>query len=392
MNNQEISNLLTQYHNATSQELMQVIYEMLMKAEQQLHLSQDSSDKANGYYKRQIGSANGKLELKVPRDRNGDFRSQILPEPYIRNLGEKEVILRELVANSYSPNRIKATLRGIGFSCSDEDLEQIREQYLSSYQAWSTRQLKPEALGIFIDAYVCDLKDEESGKVKKACIYSVLSIDFEGKKELIGFYISFGNETKEYWLTVFNDLIVRGLKRPLLVVSDNFSGIIEAVKAVFELSLHQLCFVHLYRNITRNMGKGDAYEFNKSLKSIQSSKTYDDAISKFETLLEVYRSKYPSYIDFLNKNKEYYFQFLKLPEELRNFFYTTNAVESFNSSLEKLRIASGGFFQSIDSLKINVSILIDKLLPKWSKGVPKIKPHLYEARQLFVQVFGRQPT
>jgi len=86
----------------------------------------------------------------------------------------------------------------------------------------------------------------------------------EGKKDIFGLYTFFGKENRADWNKVFEDLINRGLKRVLVVVSDDFPGIIETVKAVYPYADHQLCFVHLQRNIRKYMTKADAAEFIKN--------------------------------------------------------------------------------------------------------------------------------
>lgn len=91
----------------------------------------------------------------------------------------------------------------------------------------------------------------------------------------------FGKENRTEWNKVFEDLVNRGLKKVLIVVSDDFPGIIETVKAVYPYADHQLCFVHLQRNIRKSMTKADAAEFNKELNKIKLSSSFDEAVEKF---------------------------------------------------------------------------------------------------------------
>jgi len=105
----------------------------------------------------------------------------------------------------------------------------------------------------------------------------------EGKKDIFGLYTFFGKENRADWNKVFEDLINRGLKRVLVVVSDDFPGIIETVKAVYPYADHQLCFVHLQRNIRKYMTKADAAEFNKELDKIKFASSFDEAVQSFMT-------------------------------------------------------------------------------------------------------------
>ena len=106
---------------------------------------------------------------------------------------------------------------------------------------FQNRQLPESCIGIFIDGFTTEMYEEEKKKVVKSVIYLVIGIDFEGKKDLYAVEFLKGNETKEGWLQIFNKLVSRGLKKPLIIVSDDFSGIIEAVKTIYPKSFHQLC-------------------------------------------------------------------------------------------------------------------------------------------------------
>ena len=97
-------------------------------------------------------------------------------------------------------------------------------------------------------------------------------------------------------MKVFDDLITRGLKEVLIVISDDFPGIIDAVKLAYPLADHQLCFVHLQRNVRKHMTKEDASAFNKSLDRLKiSSSDFDEAVLKFKELCDGYLSKYPRF-------------------------------------------------------------------------------------------------
>jgi transposase-like protein len=268
----------------------------------------------------------------------------------------------------------------LGLRYSKEELETLKKQYLDDFNAWSKRELPGDVIGIFIDAYVSEVKDE--GKVKKLTTFVILGFDFEGFKDIYAIELHIGNETKEFWLSVFNKLIDRGLKNPLFVISDDFAGIINAIKTLFPNAFHQLCYVHLKRNIRKNMGKADAKQLNDNLTLLKSSNTHEQAVEDFKKILSEYEKKYPHFIKYIKTRSEYYFNFVHLPPDVRKFFYTTNAVESFNSILENKRNRAGGFFQSMDYLKVNIYIHYQKLKTQnWSKPSPLIRANLYSFKK-----------
>lgn len=165
---------------------------------------------------------------------------------------------------------------------------------------------------LIIDGYHTEVKID--GKVKKVCLYVIAGIDLEGKKEMVGFYLIEGTETKDNWRQIFEDIISRGLKRMLIVVSDDLPGISEVIKALFPLTDHQLCYGHLQRNVRRNMKKEDAKYFNMKLKEIRTkSLDFEDSIKEFDWLCKKYDKTYPSFIKSISEKKEKYFSFCKYP-------------------------------------------------------------------------------
>lgn len=287
-----------------------------------------------------------------------------------------------LVINGYSESSLLNTLKNLQLPYSEQELNKIKNDLKSELDLFKQRELPEAVFALIIDAYHCEIKD--GSKVKKAACYIVLGIDMEGKKDIFGLYTFFGKENRADWNKVFEDLVNRGLKKVLIVVSDDFPGIIETVKAVCPYADHQLCFVHLQRNIRKSMTKADAAEFNKELNKIKLSSSFDEALEKFQNLCNIFKERYSRYMNLLMEKAEYYLAFTKYPESLRKHIYTTNVVESVNSLIEKIRIKTGGYFNSVEVLEINIYLQRKNLKQtKWRKPVPMINGHIYEIQQLF---------
>lgn len=374
----------------TSATILETVLNLLMKAERAAHLSTQTQDKGNGFYTRKLGTPAGELDLRVPRDRDGDFRPRILPALRQRDSDERFPLLEELAVNGYSPNQIQRTLNGLNLHYNPEELALLKERYREEAHGWQHRQLDSDYLALFIDAYHAHTCIE--GKVQKSSTFVILGINWQGHKELIGIYHFIGGENKTYWLQTLNQIIARGLKKPLYIVSDDFSGLKEAIHTLFPQSFHQLCFVHLQRNVKRNMGKEDAAQMNQSLSQLKLVSDFEIALGRFNTTCDEFEKKYPHFIEHIRLRGSHYLAFLHVPIEVRKFLYTTNAVESFNSTLEKIRQRLGGFFQNQEVLNINIHLHYQRLKEdKWSKGVPFIKARLYELRPLYVRQFGHLP-
>jgi transposase-like protein len=362
----------------------------LMNKEREIFLrNQIEDNKANGFYSRDIACNLGNLNLFVPRDRNSDFRSSVLPNHWQRGDDSYNEFLLNLILQSYSPNKIKALLKSMNLPYSAEEIDEIKEDLFLKAKEFKNKQITENIFAIFIDAYHTQIKDDEN-KIKKAVIYSIISIDLKGKKELCGFYTFFGSESKEDWLVIFNNLISRGLKRLTLVISDDFSGLKEAISALFPRAKHQLCYIHMQRNIRRNMGKNDAKIFNEELSLIRKDKDKKSALKRFENLCNEYRDKYQFYIEKLLAKKELYFNFIDFPEPIRKHIYTTNIVENFNSRIEVKRINSGGHFQSMKIVDIAIYVIGNNLHQnRWKNPIPAFKECEYEINQLFNLTFAK---
>jgi transposase-like protein len=269
-------------------------------------------------------------------------------------------------------------------------LTQIKNEYFELYKQWQNRQLPHDPMAMFIDAYHCE--SCINNKVRKVVLYVIVGIDFDAQKDLFGLYLYEGSETKSFWLQTLNQLIERGVKRPLIIVSDDFPSLKESIATLFPNALHQLCFIHMQRNVHRNMGVEDAKIFNQTLKQIRMMDNVEICTDEFTKLCQKYQKIYPAFINALLADTNNYFAFKHLHLDSQKHFYTTNIVESLNSILEKLRMRMGGFFQSQDTLFVNVFISINSLRQrKWRNGVPKIKGNLYQLRQLFAQRYGELP-
>lgn len=356
----------------------------LMVKEREIYLREQADNKANGYYDRSLACALGKLGLSIPRDRNNNFRPAILPDGWQRADESLQDLVINLILQSYSPNRIKAVLQGMNLPYSAEQIEEIKNDLYLKSKELRSKELPEKTACIFIDAYHTGLKDDDTAKVKKSVIYSIIGIDLEGKKDLYGYYIMQGHETREDWISIFNDLITRGLKRPMLIISDDFTGLSESISSLFPKSEHQLCYVHLQRNVKRNLGKIEAKEFNSELSLIRRSKTQEQALEKFKDLCTKFKDKNKTFIDYISKKANLYFNFLNYPEPIRKHIYTTNIIENFNSRLEVLRVNSGGYFQSTKTVEIAIFVQANKLKNnRWYKPINSFREAQYELNQIF---------
>jgi transposase-like protein len=366
-------------------DIVSKILEEIMYKEREIYLSNNMFDKGNGFYDREIQTSLGKININVPRTREGEFRPKVLPDKYTRYDATFEELIKSLITSGDSQAEVIAKLRIKGLNYSEKAVEEIYESIKIKIKDFKLTELEDKYFFVYIDAYNTSVKDLKDGKVKQCAVYTLVGIDYNANKKIIGFYNVFGKENKDTWKSIFQDLITRGLKRVLVFICDDFSGISDAIKTFFPDCYIQKCFVHLQRSIFRNTSKQDCKNIIEILTQIKTSNSFEKAFNLFkEEIIYKYSDKYPDFIKSLDSKIDEYICFLNFPKEIQKHIYTTNPVESVNSGFERIRYRKSGYFQSVDCLEISFFLFIEKMNNKWKfNSIPHIKNHIYELKQIF---------
>jgi len=378
--------------NLSLRELLGMTLTSIGHAERRAYLARvGASDKGNGSYARGLKLGSIPLEIDVPRTRSGAFRPNVLPSRYERDYPEEtQALVLGLLASSRSLNAAKAALRRIGLSGSEQDIEAVAADFIEELELRNTRPLDPDLLAFFIDAKYIEVRDGD--RLRPCCIYLAVGLGRDGKKRVLTSAIRFGRENLEDWKTVLRGLIERGLRRVLVVVQDDFSGLLPITKSLFPKADVQLCIVHMQRNAKSHLSKADAPEFTKRLRAIKSAWSEDVAGAQFEDLCQRFQSPYPSFIAELRKKREHYLAFLKYPDSVRRSFSTTNLVEAVNGQLEIMRRNSGGYFQSEDALKLKLGMAVTHLeAGSWRRVAVSVDAALDQLNAIFESRLEAEP-
>jgi len=359
----------------------------VMKKERDFFLQDTPGDDANGFYTRTLQLAMGKLDLKIPRVRLGsNFRPVLLPPKWKRVDKDYENLLLALLTNGYSQTQIERALHALNLPYSQERIEELSSLIHEKFELFMKSPLPDTMFGVFIDAYHAKMKIDS--KIRDISVFTVLGIDFDGYKSVLGFYVVDGDESRISWGDVFQDLIQRGLKRVLLFVTDDFSGVREMIKKLYPLSDHQLCFIHMHRNLMRQLPKKIYAALKAHLYSAKESQTKEEGLNHYEDACAIIEKVDRSYAERLRGRAKNYLAFLDYPIEVRKHIYTTNSVESINAGLEYIRHELGGYFPSRGSFDVNYFVQIVNLNESWMKTPnPVINSKRYELNQLLTMRF-----
>jgi putative transposase len=352
----------------TIRQLLGLLMSSTGVAERKIYLEDTPEDKPNGFYDRSLQLGTIPVDIRVPRSRSGDFRPASLPNLYQRGYSEEvESLLLSLLASSRSINAAKGALRRMGLSSSEHDLERVAKTLMDEMELRNSRPVDPDLVALFVDGKYIELR--EGDKLRSACIYLVVGLGLDGKKSVLCCIAKPGRENLEAWKMILRGLIERGLRRLMILIHDDFSGLLPISKSLFPTTDIQLCTVHMQRNAKTHLSKTDSAEFHKRWTSIKACWSIEVASHQFEQLCDHFAKAYPSWISDLRKKREHYLAFLKYPEAMRRPFSSTNLVEAINGQLEIMRRNSGGYFHSDDTLKLKLGLAVLSLENgKWNRS------------------------
>jgi transposase-like protein len=365
-------------------EILGAMISSLMEKERQLFLSQ-VNDSANGYYSRYLQIAIGKLNLIVPRVRTNskEFRPFLLPPPYKRVGRDYEELLAALLVNGYSQVNIQKALKLLDLPYSRDAVEELSTSIYQRLEDFRSMPLTADMLAVFIDAYHAKLRGEDK-QVKEISIYTAVGIDLQGTKSILGYWVNNSGENLGFWVEVMQDLIRRGLKRPLLFVTDDFSGLKGVIAKLFPFSDHQICYIHMQRNLRSHLSKTLYSAVKKNLYLARQAKDQEEGLRYFGEVCDSVAKEKPELGERLRERAPNYLAFLNYPAEARKHLYTTNNVESVNAGLELMRHGLGGYFPSREALDVNYFVQIENRNERWLRRPNTVIAALgYELRQMF---------
>jgi putative transposase len=368
-------------------ELLSWLLSRVGQAERQAYLERVAHDKPNGFYDRSLQLGTIPLDIRVPRTRTGDFRPATLPTPYQRGYPEEtQALLLGLLASARSVNAAKDALQKMGLSRSQQELESVATGLIEELDLRNSRPLDPDLLALFLDGKYVEFRDGD--RLRPACIYVVVGLRRDGKKQVLTCLPRVGRENLEDWKFVLRNLIERGLRRVLLLVQDDFSGLLPIIQGLFPNTDIQLCAVHMQRNAKSHLSKADAGEFQQRWRAIKSSWNLEVANQQFEQLCERFAKNYSTFIAELRKKRLHYLAFLNYPENLRRSLSTTNVVEAMNGQLEIMRRNSGGYFHSQETLKLKLGLAVSSLEQgRWKTMSKNVAAVLHQFNAMFQSRF-----
>lgn len=373
-----IQQLLQEYDIETAEDIQDALKDLLggtikemMEAEMDEHLGygkserSDSDDYRNGYKTKRVNSSYGSMEIDVPQDRKSTFEPQVVKKRQ-KDISDIDQKIISMYAKGMTTRQISETIEDIyGFETSEGFISDVTDKILPQIEDWQNRPLDEVYPVIYIDAIHYSVRD--NGVIKKLAAYVILGLTCEGRKDVLT--ISVGdNESSKYWLSVLNELKNRGVKDIMVICADGLSGIKEAIAAAFPNTEYQRCIVHQVRNTLKYVPDKDRKAFATDLKTIYHAPTEEKAREALDNVAEKWTPKYPNAMKRWYDNWDVITPIFKFSPTVRKVIYTTNAIESLNSTYRKLN-RQRSVFPSDTALLKALYLATFEATKKWTQTI-----------------------
>lgn len=343
---QIIQGLLNEYDIQTAEDVQEALKDLLggtlkelMEAEMDEHLGYQKSARSdgdnyrNGYKSKRVNTNYGSMDIDVPQDRNSSFDPQVVKKRQKDISGIDQKII-SMYAKGMTTRQISDTLMDIyGFDASEGFISDVTDKLLPQIEDWQNRPLDTVYPVVFIDAIHYSVRD--NGVIRKLAAYVMLGINSSGIKEVLTIQIG-ENESAKYWLSVLNELKNRGVNDILIICADGLSGIKEAINTAFPNTEYQRCIVHQVRNTLKYVSDKDRKEFAADLKTIYGAPSEARGRELLDDVNEKWQEKYPRAMKRWYDNWDSICPIFKFSSSVRTVIYTTNAIESLNSTYRRL--------------------------------------------------------
>ena len=285
----------------------------------------------NGFYSRDLITSTGRIEdLKVPRDREGQFHTQVF-EHYRRYEPQVAEGLTQMFVAGVSTQKVgevAQTLMGVAPSAVsrlNRDLEQ-------HFQAWRERPLQEHWRVLYLDGIHFSVRHGD--QVDAILILTALGVDMAGNKEVLA-RRPCAEESKDGWMSLLQDMRRRGATQMDLIVTDGHDGLLAAVSELFGATPRQRCLLHKQRNVLNAVPRRVRHEVESELLGIWAQPTKQEALIQLAAFKAKYAKLYPEAVASLAEEEDKTLTFYEFPQIVHRYIRTTNAIESLFSNVRQ---------------------------------------------------------
>ncbi len=287
----------------------------------------------NGHYTRDLATFTGLIEeMKVPRDREGQFHTQAFErysrfEPHIA-----EGLTQMFVAgtSTHKVGEVAQTLMGVAPSAST--ISRLNQTLTQQFETWRERRLQEHWRILYLDGVHFSIRHGDQADA--TIILTALGVDLSGNKEVLALRAC-AEESKDGWASLLHDLRRRGATHIDVIVTDGHDGLIASVKELFSATPRQRCLVHKQRNVLNAIPRRERGEVQVELMGIWDQASKQEALIQLAAFKAKYAGRYPEAVRSLVEDEEHLLTFYEFPASLHRYLQTTNVIESLFSNVRQ---------------------------------------------------------
>jgi putative transposase len=351
--------------------LFKSFLESALEAELSEHLGEADegiANRRNGHGSKQLRTSEGTIELVTPRDRAGSFEPDIVKKRQTILADSMEPKIIGMYGLGMSLRDIAAHIKEVyDMDVSATVLSEITDRIIPAVKLWQSQPLDSIYTIVWLDAMYYKVKGE-GNYVTTRCVYNILGIDLEGRKHVLGVYLS-ESEGAKFWLSVLTDLHQRGVRDILIACIDNLGGFEEAINSIYPKTEVQSCIVHQLRNTMKYVTLKDRQEVLTDVKKVYKAVNKEVAETHLDAFVEKWQKRYPAVTKSWQNNWHKLSTFFKYHDDIRRIIYTTNTIEGYHRQIRKVTKTKGAFTSDMALLKL-VYLATIRIEEKWTKPLP----------------------
>lgn len=311
----------------------------------------------NGSKPRTVKVTGGDVTLAMPQVRGAGrpFHSRLLP-PYTTRLKELEEAIPLLYLHGLSTRRVRKALgkllgkRGL----SQTTVVRLTQKLVEAFQAWRRRDLSPlDVVYLFLDGIRLGVR---AGTREKEAVLVAHAVLADGRREVLAVALG-GRESTRAWTDLLEDLKRRGLRDPVLIITDGGGGLVAAVEACFPEVPRQHCTKHKLANVLEKVPKGVQAEVGDAARRVLYAPTRHQAEEALALFERTYRKRFPSAVECLHRDLDACWTYYRFPMSHWKRIRTTNVLErSFREVRRRVREV-GRFHDELRALALVHAVL-----------------------------------
>ncbi len=285
-----------------------------------------------GSYARTIVTRVGKIELRVPQDRDGRFSTELF-QRYQRSEQALVSSLAEMYVQGVSTRKVKAITEELcGHAFSASAISEINKGLDESLEAFARRRLDEPFAYLIIDAKYERVR--EAGVVRPNAVLIAIGVDWDGRRQILAVELA-NRESRSSWKDFLLSLKERGLHGVEYIVADDHAGLRKAVREVLPDAYFQRCYVHFLRNALDHLPRKANDDCLQELRWIYDRRDLAGAKADLAAWLKKWAPRYPKLTNWVEENIEETFTYYRLPRQHHKHMKSTNMLERFNEEIKR---------------------------------------------------------